>query len=258
MAQKRMFDKRITDSDKFADLPDSCKSLYFMAGMNADDRGFFQPKRLQRSYGYKDDDYKVLIAKRFFMMFESGVMVITAWNQNNYLDKNRITETDYIEELKLLKLVNEKYELLENSACLTDVKPALNQYSIEENSIVESSREEKSVHAPKGKYGQYKNVLLTKEEFDKLDVQPDGEDAIEFLSEYRERKGYKSKSDYLAIRKWVFDAVVEERRRKDKISGYKPPKQNQGDPFGDLLKECLEEGKHGIINQGTSKFAFET
>jgi hypothetical protein len=136
MAQKRMFDKRITDSDKFTDLPNSTKALYFMAGMNADDRGFFQPRRLQKMCGFTDDDFKVLIAKRYFISFESGVMVITDWNKNNYLDKNRITETEYIEELNLLRLINEKYEL--NTACLTDVKPMFNQYSIEENSIEEN------------------------------------------------------------------------------------------------------------------------
>ena len=140
MAQKRMFDKRITDSDKFTDLPNSSKALYFMAGMSADDRGFFQPRRLQKMCGFTDDDFKVLLAKRYFMSFESGVMVITDWNKNNYLDKNRITETEYITELKLLKLINEKYEL--DNVCLTNVKPMFNQNSIEENSIEECSTEE--------------------------------------------------------------------------------------------------------------------
>ena len=136
MAQKRMFDKRITDSDRFTDLPNSSKALYFMAGMSADDRGFFQPRRLQKVGGFTDDDFKVLIAKRYFIPFESGVMVITDWNKNNYLDKNRITETEYIDELKLLELINEKYELKD---CLTNVKPTFNQYSIEENRIEENS-----------------------------------------------------------------------------------------------------------------------
>lgn len=140
MAQKRMFDKRITDSDKFTDLPNSSKALYFMAGMNADDRGFFQPRRLQKMSGFTDDDFKVLIAKRYFIPFESGVMVITDWNKNNYLDKNRITETEYVDELNLLKIINEKYELkCENASCLTDVKRMFNEYSIEENNIEENS-----------------------------------------------------------------------------------------------------------------------
>lgn len=143
MAQKRMFDKRITDSDKFTDLPNSTKALYFMAGMSADDRGFFQPRRLQKMCGFTDDDFKVLIAKRFFMSFESGVMVITDWNKNNYLDKNRITETEYLDELNLLRLINERYELAEG--CLTDVKPMFNQNSIEENRLIENSIDKNNI-----------------------------------------------------------------------------------------------------------------
>ena len=111
MAQKRMFDKKIVDSDRFIDLPNSTKALYFMAGMSADDRGFFQPKKLQRECGFTDDDYKILLAKNFFIAFESGVMVVTDWNKNNWLDNRRLTETEYIDELNMLKLINNKYEL---------------------------------------------------------------------------------------------------------------------------------------------------
>lgn len=137
MAQKRMFDKRITDSDRFMDLPNSSKALYFLAGMSADDRGFFQPRRLQKMCGFTDDDFKVLIAKKYLIPFESGVMVITDWNKNNWLDKRRISETEYIDELRLLNLINEKYEL--KDTCLANAKPMLNQNSIEENSIEENS-----------------------------------------------------------------------------------------------------------------------
>jgi len=106
-----MFDKRITDSDRFIDLPNSTKALYFMAGMSADDRGFFQPRKLQRECGFTDDDYKILIAKGFFIAFESGVMVITDWNKNNWIDSRRLTETEYVDELKMLEVINGKYEL---------------------------------------------------------------------------------------------------------------------------------------------------
>jgi hypothetical protein len=133
MAQKRMFDKKVVGSDKFMDLPNSSKALYFMAGMEADDKGFFQPRKLQRMCGFSDDDFKILIAKRFFITFESGVMVVTDWNKNNWLDSRRITETEYIDELNLLKLVNEKYELIDS--CLADAKPMLRENSIVENSI---------------------------------------------------------------------------------------------------------------------------
>lgn len=133
MAQKRMFDKRVVESDKFTDLPNSSKALYFMAGMSADDKGFFQPRRLQKMHGFTDDDFKILLAKGYFIVFESGVMVVTDWNKNNWLDSRRVTETEYVDELNLLKLVNEKYEL--NNSCLANAKPMLRENSIEENSI---------------------------------------------------------------------------------------------------------------------------
>jgi len=143
MASKRMFDKKVVGSDKFIDLPNSSKALYFMAGMEADDKGFFQPRKLQRMCGFSDDDYKILIAKGFFITFDSGVMVVTDWNKNNWLDSRRVTETEYIDELNMLKLVNQKYEFrLEND----DAKQMLSQYSIEENSIEENSIEENSIY----------------------------------------------------------------------------------------------------------------
>ena len=83
----------------------------------------------------------------------------------------------------------------------------------------------------KHKYGSFKNVLLTEEEYNKLKAMENGEKAIEFLSNYREYKGYKAKSDYLAIRKWVFDALKEEEQKKARMSGNysKPNKFTEND-----------------------------
>lgn len=75
-------------------------------------------------------------------------------------------------------------------------------------------------------YGTYQHVRLTKDQFDKL-VSDYGEqetlDAVTFLDEYIEMKGYKAKNHNLALRKWVFDAVKEEKRRKN---GQPQPKKN--------------------------------
>ena len=195
MANKRMFDKKVVGSDKFIDLPNSSKALYFMAGMEADDKGFFQPRKLQRMCGFSDDDYKILIAKGFFITFESGVMVVTDWNKNNWLDSRRVTETEYIDELNLLKLVNQKYEFrLEND----DAKQMLSEYSIEEYSIDKNSIE---YIDNKKMYGEFKNVKLTDEEYEKLKEKgllP----YIEKLSSYIASKGKKYKSHYATILTW--------------------------------------------------------
>ena len=77
MAEKRMFAKSIVLSDAFLDMPMSARSLYFTLGMLADDDGFVgNPRSIMRTIGASDDDMKVLISKRFVLVFDSGVVVI--------------------------------------------------------------------------------------------------------------------------------------------------------------------------------------
>lgn len=55
----------------------------------------------------------------------------------------------------------------------------------------------------KHKYGEYKNVLLTDEEYEKLSKECNVQEMIERLSAYIESKGTKYKSHYATIRNWV-------------------------------------------------------
>lgn len=103
-----MFAKTIVLSDAFLDLPMSARCLYFTLGMLADDDGFVNsPKSIMRQCGASDDDLKVLLAKKFILAFESGVIVIKHWRINNYLRSDRYTETKYVDE-KAQLLVDEK------------------------------------------------------------------------------------------------------------------------------------------------------
>lgn len=70
----------------------------------------------------------------------------------------------------------------------------------------------------KHKYGQFKNVLLTDSELQKLKDKFNGEadKHIENMSESIERKGYKYKSHYLAILKWD-----RENKKKTEKQNYK-------------------------------------
>ncbi|MDD4279935.1 MAG: replisome organizer, partial [Candidatus Sumerlaeales bacterium] len=105
MAQRRMFSKQIIDSDAFLDMGASAQSLYFHLAMRADDDGFVNnPKKIQRMIGAADDDLKILIAKRFVIMFESGVIVIKHWRMHNYIRADRYNETAYIDEKSQLKI----------------------------------------------------------------------------------------------------------------------------------------------------------
>lgn len=103
MAQKRMFSLKIVDTDAFLDMPQSTQNLYFHLGMRADDEGFIgNVKRIMKMIGSSEDDKKVLLAKRFILEFESGVVVIKHWKMNNYLQNDRIKETTYLQEKSLL------------------------------------------------------------------------------------------------------------------------------------------------------------
>lgn len=105
MAERRMFAKTIIDSDAFLDMPLSTQSLYFHLSMRADDDGFINnPKKIQRMIGASDDDLKLLLAKRFIIAFESGIVVIKHWKIHNYIQKDRYKETVYQEEKALLSV----------------------------------------------------------------------------------------------------------------------------------------------------------
>lgn len=121
MAERRMFTKKIVDSDAFLDLPLSSQSLYFHLAMRADDDGFVNnPKKIQRMIGASDDDLKLLIAKRFILGFDSGVIVIKHWRMHNLLRKDRYNPTQYQEELKMLELKdNGSYTEAENQPATT-------------------------------------------------------------------------------------------------------------------------------------------
>lgn len=103
MAHKRMFSKDITESDAFADMPLSTQALYFHLGMSADDDGFVNnAKKIQRGIGASPDDLNLLIAKKFLIKFESGVVVIKHWRINNAIRNDRKNDTKYSDEMEQL------------------------------------------------------------------------------------------------------------------------------------------------------------
>lgn len=110
----------------------------------------------------------------------------------------------------------------------------------------------------KHKYGQYNNVLLTEKEYNKLLTDfSNGMEAIEYLSEYRATKGYKAKSDYLAIRKWVFLALEEKEIREreneqrkallkaNEVKAAERAAQTSANPFEELKKKLKSESESG-------------
>ena len=82
-------------------------------------------------------------------------------------------------------------------------------------------KKENTAHAVQKKTacGDFGNVLLTKNELEKLKTQypQEFEAIIDYLSSYIEMKGYKAKSHYLAIQKWVVLAYREQKKREENL-----------------------------------------
>ena len=125
-----MFSLQIVDTDAFLDMPQSSQLLYFHLSMRADDEGFVgNPKRIMRMTGTGEDDLKVLLAKRFILGFESGVVVIKHWLIHNTIRMDRFGETSYREEKALLSVKeNRAYTLGDGKKLLaTNRQPDGNQ-----------------------------------------------------------------------------------------------------------------------------------
>ena len=154
MARRRMFSLDVVDTDKFLDMPSSTQALYFHLGMRADDDGFISsPKRITKTVNCSEDDLKLLIAKRYLIHFESGVVVISDWKINNWIRSDRKQSTRYKYEKSLLDINNYAYVLT------TKKQPSVNQVSTEchtqdsigKDSIGKDSIEKEPGEVPKKK-----------------------------------------------------------------------------------------------------------
>jgi predicted phage replisome organizer len=163
-----------------------------------------------------------------------GVITIPNWGKHQSLDqlehkkqymKNYMR--DYREKQKLLTSKDNCKTNSKANVSQADKEEDKNKNRLEEdkNNILSDSDE--SAPAPKKKtkkkepvknaYGEFKNVLLTENEYENIANSFGVElrdKAIKHLDEYIEEKGYKSKSHNLAIRRWVIDAVKEKEAKK--------------------------------------------
>lgn len=215
MADRRMFSKTIIDSDTFLDMPLSAQALYFHLSMRADDDGFINnPKKIQRMIGASDDDCRLLIMKQLIIAFDSGVIVIKHWRLHNYIQKDRYKPTLYQNEKSTLELDESKVY----TKCIQDVSILDTQVRLGKVRLGKVKESEDKPHSPKKAYGEFKNVLLSDDEYDLL-IEEFGNPKllIKRLDEYKEQSGKRYNSDYMAIRKWVVEAVKEDEAKKPPI-----------------------------------------
>jgi len=93
----------------------------------------------------------------------------------------------------------------------------------------------------KSSYGESKNITLLAVEFEKLNTEFGADKtkrAIEFLSSYKiEKPNYKTASDYLTMRRWVFKAIEKDEKDKPQKTDYSNPDryknaESEDDAFG--------------------------
>lgn len=112
---------------------------------------------------------------------------------------------------------------------------------LEEEKDLKSNKESiakpKTPRAPltpkKNKFGEYGHILLTENELEKLQTTyTNTDELIKHLDEYIEMKGTKYKSHYLAILKWVVNAVEEQKTKSRSTKA-----TTSGNMFTELRKE---------------------
>ena len=281
MAERRMFAKTIIDSDAFLDLPSSTQNLYFHLGMRADDDGFINnPKKIQRSIGGGDDDLKLLIAKKFIIPFESGVVVIKHWKIHNYIQNDRYKPTMYADEKKQLTTKpNKSYKMVasvDNSTmypqCIQvgdtgkvrlgkvrlgkskvrvitkpdpipyqEIVNLFNEICTEAPKIIKVTDKRKSQIALR--YKELKNIDVFEQAFRMVQES-------KFLTGDNDR-GWVAKFDWIMANDTNIVKVLE--------GNYKNSKVKSNNPFKDIfLQEVENEQKRNLISDGDNKDSLPT
>jgi len=152
-----------------------------------------------------------------------GVITIPNWNKHQTLDayeKKKERDRLYQQERRAAQraLVQKSSDSQQTQSSDVAVSEEDKEEDIEkelDNNILSDSTEPEppAPKKTKHKYGEYKNVLLTDDELQKLKTEySDYEERIERLSSYVASTGKKYKSHYATIRNWA---------RKDKETGKK-------------------------------------
>lgn len=150
------------------------------------------------------------VPPRFSTLYNSHMVQEGGYINNTNLNNTDLNNTYYYEE----KSIKEKDDSVEQSSPLTPPTKKI-------------KRNHKEKNQTKHKHGEYENVLLTEEEFEKLkkEFPKDYQERIERLSEYIASVGKSYKNHLATIKSWA---------RKDK------QQQSSRNPMG-LQKAYTEE-----------------
>lgn len=242
MANRRMLDKTITESDAFLDLPFSTQALYLHLVMGADDDGFINNyKRIYRGIGATSDDLQKLIDARFVISFDSGVIVIKHWKLCNKVPKDRYKPTVYTEEMAKLQLKdNSVYTLYTecNTKCIQNVDSLYTQDRVGKDRVGKDRIGEGRVESVRPTLAEVKAYCKERHN----NINPNR------FYEYYEANGWTTKGDPITdwkakVRSWetnnIEDKYSEPTRSKQRLADF--AKEQEERDYKEYLKQKEEE-----------------
>jgi predicted phage replisome organizer len=145
----------------------------------------------------------------------NNVITIPNWSKHQNLDQLEARK-EYMREY--MQGYRDKQKQLTDCKVNSKTNSKVNVNSLEEdkNKIRIELEEEREEKEKKHKYGVFFHILLKDSELEKLNSEYgelETQEAITYLDEYIEMKGTKYKSHYMALRKWVYGAVSEKRKK---------------------------------------------
>lgn len=209
MANRRMFSRRIINSARFIKLTKDAQALYLHLCMNADDDGAVEAYPVRKALGVEEDALANLAGRGFIIMLdqENEVVYITDWLEHNKIRADRIQTSMYRDLIANVigaqVLIEPKKRSDLKSSNVIDVSAGtelagrsmdgprtdngrtmdrLGEDRLSKDKIGEvkkgddkTEKDKKAEKKPKKhKYGEYGHVLLTDDEYERLEERTGG------------------------------------------------------------------------------------
>lgn len=214
MAQRRMFNKSITNSSAFLKMPVSSRLLYYDLGMNADDDGFVEHFMVLRMTGATQQDLGVLELNGLVKIFDENVLWIKDWKENNYIQKDRYQPSKYLQIYSL------------DTICIQNVdtgKDSIGKYSI-------------------GNKKESNNInIITKER--KIFDPPTLEEVTEYCKQRNNNVDPKVFYDYFSVSNWVDSKGNKVKNWKQKVITWEKNNIKTQNDLPDWFNKKIEKEK---------------
>lgn len=189
MARRRMFSLDVVDTDRFACMSKDARYLYYELGVRADDDGFIgSPMRIIKMTESTTDDLKELTNNGFIIKFNTGIIVIKDWLQNNQIRKDRYTETVYTKEKQQISIdeSTKEYVLNDNQTATNGLPTGIpngNQMATnglpDKSNNIEKESKDKDFGLPNG------NQRFPQDRVGKSSIDKDSDKTSEYLTMFK-------------------------------------------------------------------------